>query len=268
MGKVGEEIEAGGLQIWFERNGTGPHLILLHGALSDSREWRRQLDSLSDDFTVVAWDAPGCGRSSDPPETFRLPDYADCLMAFIRKAGIERPCILGLSFGGGLALEFYRRYPAVPERLVLVSAYAGWKGSLPPEIVAERLEMALQDSEKPPGKLVDSMIPTLFSRSVSAELIDEIKAIMSGFHPSGLRTMARAFSEADLRDVLPRISIPTLLLYGEDDKRAPLDVARKLHAEIPGSRLVVIPGAGHQINMEAPEEFDAEVRVFLSSHRA
>jgi hypothetical protein len=85
-----------------------PPLVLLHGAVSDSREWRRQLDELSDEFTVMAWDAPGCGRSSDPPETFNLPDYADCLAAFIEEIGLVRPQVLGLSFGSGLALELYR----------------------------------------------------------------------------------------------------------------------------------------------------------------
>ncbi|MCL7412208.1 MAG: alpha/beta hydrolase [ANME-2 cluster archaeon] len=117
--------------------------MLLHGALSDSREWHRQLDELSDDFTVVVWDAPGCGRSDDLPETFRLPDYADCLAAFIEEIVLVRPHVLGLSFGGGLALELYRRYPAIPRSLILASAYAGWAGSLPPEVVEERLQQGL-----------------------------------------------------------------------------------------------------------------------------
>lgn len=86
-----ETIEVGGLRIAFERAGEGPPLVLLHGVLADSRIWRRQLDALSAEFTVVAWDAPGCGRSSDPPETFRLPEYADSLGAFIDALGLGRP---------------------------------------------------------------------------------------------------------------------------------------------------------------------------------
>ena len=88
---------------------------------------------------VVAWDVPGCGRSSDPPENFHLSDYADCLAAVIDQLNLERPHILGLSFGGGIALEFYRAYPEIPESLILASAYAGWAGSLPPETVEDRL---------------------------------------------------------------------------------------------------------------------------------
>lgn len=86
-----DEIEVAGLRIAFERAGEGPPLVLLHGILGDSRVWRRQLDDLSDEFTVVAWDAPGCGRSSDPLETFRMPQYADYLAGFVDALGLRAP---------------------------------------------------------------------------------------------------------------------------------------------------------------------------------
>ncbi len=79
--------------------------------------------------------------------------------------------------------------------------------------------------------------------------------------------MAHALAEADLRDVLPRIEVPTLLLYGDADPRSPLSVAEDLHAAIPTSRLVVLPGVGHMSNLEAPARFNSEVRSFLRSVR-
>jgi len=96
-------------------------------------------------------------------------------------------------------------------------------------------------------------------------VVDEVVAIVSDFHPAGQRTVVRAFGEADLRDVLPRIDVPTLLLYGDRDVRSPVSVGEDLHAQIPGSRLVVIPGSAHLCDMEAPERFNAEVRRFLAS---
>ena len=108
-----DQVEIQGLQIAYQRVGQGPPLVLLHGILSDSRAWRRQLDELSEEFTVVAWDAPGRGRSSDPPASFRLPNYADCLAGFIEAMGVSRPHVGGISFGGALALELYRRHPRV-----------------------------------------------------------------------------------------------------------------------------------------------------------
>lgn len=73
-----DQLEVEGLRIAYERAGEGSPLVLLHGYVGDGRAtWRCQIAELSDEFTVVAWDAPGSGRSSDPPESFRLPDYAD-----------------------------------------------------------------------------------------------------------------------------------------------------------------------------------------------
>ena len=261
-----DQVEVGGLRVAYRRAGQGAPLVLLHGGLADSREWRRQLEGLADECTVVAWDAPGCGGSSDPPATFRLPDYADCLAGFIRALELGRPHVGGLSWGGGLALELYRRHPQVPRSLVLASAYAGWAGSLPPEVVAERLERALGEAELPPEQWVGGYLPGLFTDSASAELVEEALAMMLEVRPAGMRPMVQGFAEADLREVLPRIRVPTLLLYGDADRRSPPEVvARDLHARIPGSRLVVLPGVGHQSDMEAPERFNAEVRGFLRS---
>lgn len=258
-----DEIEVGGLGIAFERQGTGPPLVLLHGILQDSRAWRTQLDALSDEFTVVAWDAPGCGRSADPAETFRLPEYADCLAAFVDALGLGRPHVLGLSLGGALALELYRRHPRIPGTLVLASAYAGWAGSLPAEVVERRLQQALREADLRPDQFISGWIPGLLTESAPPELVDEVVGVMSEFHPAGYRAMAHALAEADLRDVLPRIDVPTLLLYGQVDRRSPLSVAEGLHAGIPASTLVVLPGVGHLANLEAPDSFNAEVRSFL-----
>jgi pimeloyl-ACP methyl ester carboxylesterase len=260
-----KELKAKGLRISYRQQGTGDPLVLLHGALSDSRIWKRQFEEFSKDFLVVAWDAPGCGRSSDPPVNFRLSDFADCLAEAIDKLNLEHPHILGLSFGSGLALEFYRRYPEIPGSLILASAYAGWAGSLPPETVADRLQKGLEQSILPAKEVVETWLPSLFNESVPTDVINETADIMKDFHPAGMRVMLRAFAEADLRDVLPHIKVPSLLLYGDADQRSPLKIARELHASIPTSKLVIMPGIGHVIQAEAPEKFNVEVLSFLKS---
>lgn len=231
--------------------------------MSDSRIWRPQLEALSDEFTVVAWDAPGCGGSFDPPDDFGLEGYADCLASFIAAQGLERPHVLGLSFGSGLALELFRRHPAVPRSLVLASAYAGWAGSLGREAAEQRREIFLRDAERPPERVVSDFNKTLFMDSAPAQVVDEFVAVAREFHPAGLRAMGHAFADADLRDVLPLVDVPTLLLYGDADMRSPLAIGEELHAQIPGSKLVVFPGSGHVVNLEAPERFNDEVRAFL-----
>ena len=261
-----DRIQVGGLDIAFEQQGEGPPLLFLHGGVSDSREWRRQLDTLSDEFMVVAWDAPGCGRSSDPPDDFLMPDYAECLVEFVSVLGLDRPHVAGLSFGGTLALELSRRHPEVPRTLVLASAYTGWAGSLPPEEAAARLEAVTRETDLPGPEFASRWIPTLFADDARAELVEELGTIIADFHPHGARTMARAMAAADLRDALPTIDIPTLLVFGDADIRSPLGIAQQLHDQILNSTLVVLAGVGHQLNMEAADSFNSALRDFLHAH--
>ena len=223
-----ERIDVDGLSIAFERAGEGPPVVLVHGGVSDHREWRKQVEALSDAFAVVAWDAPGSGSSDDPPEWFRMPHYADCLAGLVRVLSLDRPHVVGLSFGATLALELYRRHPSVPRSLVLLGGYAGWAGSLPPEVVAERLAGVERDLAQSPDALARRYLATLLTDEAPPDLAEELLGIMVDLHPAGALTMARSMAEADLRDVLPRIDVPTLLLYGGADVRSPRAVADEL----------------------------------------
>lgn len=254
--------EVAGYSIAYREAGQGPALVLLHGFLCDSRCWRRQLSGLSDSFRVVAWDAPGAGLSSDPPDTFTTTNYARCLASFLDAIGIDRAHVLGLSWGGILAQEFYRLYPERLRRLVLADTYAGWKGSLPEPVWKERLATCLLDATGPPDALVAKFLPGLFTDTAPQDLREEMSAIVSEFHPIGFRLMSLSSAEMDTRNLLPHIDVPTLVLWGDDDRRSLMHVAEDLHVAIPGAELAIIPNAGHVSNMEQPEAFNAHVRRF------
>jgi pimeloyl-ACP methyl ester carboxylesterase len=259
-----EQVDVDGLRIAYERAGSGPAVVLVHGFIGDGRStWSAQLDELSDEFTVVAWDAPGAGRSSLPPASFRVADYAGCLAGFVRTLRLHQPHVVGLSFGGIVALELFRRRTAVPHSLVLASAYAGWAGSLPADVVGERLRVSLERADLPPDQFAEAMLGSMFSESAPAEAIAAFAASVRAVDPAGFRAMTRSSAEADLRDVLATVDVPTLILCGDRDVRAPLPVAQALHAAIPGSELVVLPGTGHVSPVEAPELFNHELRRFL-----
>jgi pimeloyl-ACP methyl ester carboxylesterase len=102
--------------------------------------WGPQLAALADESTVVAWDEPGAGRSSDVPGDFGLVDYANCLAALIGALDLGPAHVAGLSWGGTVAQELYRHHPELVATLLLVDTYAGWKGSLPEEEVRVRFE--------------------------------------------------------------------------------------------------------------------------------
>ena len=260
-----EQVDAGGSTIAYERVGSGPPVVLLHGGLSDHREWRNQIDGLSDAFTVIAWDAPGCGQSSDAPPTFRMPEYADALARLVTALELGRPHLVGLSWGATLALEVYRRHPVMPASLVLASAYAGWAGSLPPEEVARRIEGVRRGLQLPPKQWVrEDWIPTLFTDRAPDEMVERAVTEMSGFRPQSAFTMLRSMADADLRGMLGSIEVSTLVLCGQEDVRSPLTVAEALHRQIPDSRLVVLPEVGHYCNIEAADRFNDAVRAFLT----
>jgi len=257
--------EVNGLSVAYERAGDGPVLILLHGFLLDSRMWRPQIESLSDHFTVIAWDAPGAGQSSDPPATFGMGDWAECLAGLLDAAGVDRAHILGLSWGGVLAQEFYRRYPTRLLSLILADTYAGWKGSLPEPVVQARLAASIRDASLPGSELVPRYLPGMFGESASHEVRDELARIISEFHPVGFRLMAKSLEHTDTRDLLPNITVPTLVVWGDADERSPMEVGYQIRDAIPTATLAIIPGAGHMSNLEAPAQFNAEVRDFCLS---
>ena len=103
----------------------------------------------------------------------------------------------------------------------------------------------------------------MFSAAADDSAVDGFAASVSQFSPAGFRTMALAAAEADLRHMLPDVAVPTLLLYGDHDERAPLHVAQGLRAGIPSSRLVVLPGVGHVSPVEAPEAVSLALGDFL-----
>ena len=249
--------------IAYRRAGAGAPLVLLHGGLSDGRSWTPQLESLAQEYDVVAWDAPGCGGSADPAADPRLADYADAVAALVRALGVGPVHLAGHSFGAGLAIDVYDRHRQLVRSLILSGGYAGWRGSVPPAEVEARLNRALAELERPPAQWVDSYLAGFFGHSAPPETVEATRAMMLDVRPAGARSMLTAFANADLRAVLPAIAVPALLIYGAEDARAPREVAEALHAAIPGSRLILVPAAGHDVNLEAPQEYDAAVCAFL-----
>ena len=258
-------MRANALEIAYERVGEGPPLVLVHGAAEDGRVWQPQLAALADEFTVVAWDEPGAGRSSDVPDDYTLADYAACLAALIKALALGPAHVAGLSWGGTVVQELYRHDPGLVATLVLVGTYAGWKGSLPPEEVRARVAGA-RTMLAAPAEQFDPTFPGLFAGDPPDEFAVLLEQIAAAVRPASMRKQLLVMAEADQRDLLPRVAVPTLLIWGERDARSPLRVARQFEQAIPDTTLVVIPGCGHVSNLEQPGPFNAAVREFCRAH--
>jgi pimeloyl-ACP methyl ester carboxylesterase len=260
-----EHIDVDGMTIAYTRAGSGPPLVMLHGAPSDSRIWQWMIPGLARDHTVVAWDAPGFGRSSDIDDSWRAPQFADALAGFVAALGLERPHLVGHSFGTMVALSLFQHHPSVPASLVLIGGYAGWAGSLPPDEVERRLQMFLRMAEL--GDAFDpKSYPGLFSELIPADRDSALAAMMrDNVRPATIRAAGHIGAETDLRPVLHAVDVPTLVLHGEADARSPLANAEALHAAIASSQLVVLPRLGHACVAEDPEACTAEIRSFVST---
>ncbi|MFB8247108.1 alpha/beta fold hydrolase [Streptomyces sp. NPDC055952] len=255
-------VRVDGIEVAYDRVGQGPPLVLAHGATSDARLFRPQLQDLADEFTVVAWDEPGAGRSSDVPASFSLAGYARCLAAVIEDVDLGPAHVLGLAWGGTVVLELYRLRPALVRTLVLADTYAGWKGSLSAAEVRSRVRGAERALAVPDEAFAPSL-PGLFAGTPPAGVVRLLSVMSAQTRPRSMRAELAAMADADLSGVLPQIRVPTLLLWGELDARSPVEpVARRFLDAVPQATLVVLPGAGHLSNIEAPEAFNRTVREF------
>lgn len=259
-----DSVEVDGLTIAYHRAGQGPVVALAHGFIGDAAStWGRQIDSLAGDYTVLAPDLPGAGQSSDPPQGFTAADYADCLAAFLRRLGFADAHMVGLSFGGTVALSLAARHRSLPRSLALLGAYAGWRGSLSSMDVEARLAACLQVSELPPEEFAAAMLPSMFSPQAPPDAVAAFGASVARFSPDGFRIMARASAETDLTGKLAGIDVPALLLYGDLDLRVPVAVGRQILAGLRYARLEALPGVGHVSPVEAPEEISRRLLEFL-----
>lgn len=258
-----QSVDVQGLRVSVRRRGEGEPVLLIHGGMSDSREWDPQVDDLGRDHDVIAVDVLGCGDSSDPPEEFGLTDHADLLAGALDTLGVVSAHVVGHSLGSVLALSLYREHPRSVRSLVLAGAYAGWAGSLPPEEVRSRVQMVMETLERPVEEWGPPFLATVHGVDAPADVVDASMAILRDVRPEASRRLVLAIAHADLREMLPSITVPVLLIYGESDQRASAAVAAQLHAGIPGSRLAILPGVGHAVHIEAPEKFNAVVRAFL-----
>lgn len=250
-------------RIHYERAGQGPLVVLLHGIGSNARSWAHQLQALAVEYDVVAWDMRGYGSSSDPLEPYAMADIASDLAGLLQHLGFDKAHIGGLSMGGVIAQEFYGLYPERVRSLILADTNAGQKRLGEDERQA-RLAQRLSGAAEPTG-LARVRTPSLLSPDASPEVVAEAESIMAEIHPEGYRLAARAFAETDQSDLLPRIEVPALVIWGECDTVVTREEADYLVENIKGARLEVIPKAGHLSNLENIEAFNAALLRFLAT---
>jgi len=238
------EVVVGGVRIAYQRRGSGAPLVLFHGAFEDSRVWAEELERLSPQLDVIAWDAPGCGASDDVPPAWDDAEWADAASGFIAALGLRHPAVAGFSLGSVIALLLARDHPSSVGRLVLVGAYAGWGGSLAPAEVAERVAAVRFTMEHPVAEWADEFLDSVFAPGADPERRAHARSLLEDWRPATTAALLPVVAQ-DLRPRLAMIRTPTVIVRGTLDARSPRIASVELSQLLPEARLVEVPGAGH-----------------------
>lgn len=267
-----QSIDGDGQRIAYERAGAGAPIVLVHGYVGDGPStWRPQLDRLAGEFDVIALDLPGADGSSDPPAGFGINGYASCVAQCIDALDLVLPHVVGLSPRRSSHDRDESSASAATGSITLVGAYAGWGGSLPPEEDYRRLRQALELAELPaPGThrrpAPDDVRPVRTGRrgGRASESRWRGSTLLDSRHG---RSKHRRPDQRTPRHPDPAIQVPTLLVYGADDTRAPRASPTSCTVPSPSPSSRSSRPAGHVCNTDAADEFNRIVADFARRHR-
>jgi 3-oxoadipate enol-lactonase len=245
--------------------GDGPTVLMLHGVGGGHLAFAPQVETLaSSGYRAVAWDMPGYGHSA-PIEPYNFKGLAQSCIALIESLKCGDVALLGHSMGGMVAQEVVARRPELVNKLILCATSpsfgkpdAQWQRNF----IAQRT--APLDAGKTMAELADVLVPQMVGPGSLPEGVRLATHCMSQVPASTYRRALEAILSFDRRAQLPQIQVPTLLLAGEHDRNAPPAMMRKMAEAIPRSTFLEMPGVGHLLNLEAPDEFDGLVLNFLA----
>jgi len=272
-------IDLHGHHVSYRMAGEGPAIVLVHGLTGSSTTWREVMPALAERYTVLAPDLLGHGESAKPRGDYSLGAFASGIRDLMVALEIERATFVGHSLGGGVALQLAYQFPQRCERLVLVAS-----GGLGKEVSILLRAVGLPGSE---------LVLPVVLHPIFADLLESVGNTFSrrGLH-LGVRgreiwrsyrglteTRGRMAFIHTVRSVIDvrgqRVSardrlylgagVPTLIMWGDQDRIIPVEHAYVAHDLMPGSELVVVPGAGHFLPFEAPEPFLETLEGFLDA---
>jgi pimeloyl-ACP methyl ester carboxylesterase len=245
--------------------GQGPPLLFVHGFPLNRQLWQPQLEGLSDIARVIAPDLRGHGESQAVPGLYSMDLFADDLNTFLNLIGIDEKIVLcGLSMGGYIVFAFYRKYAHRLRGLILAATRAAADSPAGRQARDQMMELA---REKGVGAIADAMLPKMLAPQTyqaRPELVERARSIMLEVSLEGvLGDLAALKKRPDSTPTLAQIDVPTLILHGADDQIIPLSEAEAMREGIRGSKLVVVPQAGHLLGLENTKVFNKEVKAFL-----
>ncbi|WP_440006084.1 alpha/beta fold hydrolase [Halomicrococcus sp. SG-WS-1] len=265
-------VQTNDIETYYERRGEGPPLVFVHASIVDRTMWKQQVDALSDDYATIVYDVRGHGRtggSTEPEYTMDL--FVEDLHALVTALGLDRPVLCGLSMGGAIALKYAATYPESIAGLILADTFT-------PRILTRGewfLRRLVMNGFVPPVRLVGYervekanvwLTERLFGGSSGDyEKIERLREtgpkMATDEFAKVIRSMTR-FHELSVD--LSAITVPTLVLYGENELPFVKRHAAELAAHVSDVEVDEVPDAGHASNLDNPDYFTAAVQTFLA----
>ena len=252
-------VQAGTLRIAFEREGSGPPLLLMHGAEASRLMFAALMPHLGRHFTVIAYDQRDCGDTEGPEAGSTLADLTEDARHLVEALGFGRVHVFGSSFGGRVAQALALLHPSHVSRLVLGST---WPLPDDHEVLcpdASRLAALRRHLPATAEELATWFLPEAFLQQRP-----ELRRVFAGARPDSARSARRAATvRTSLALDIAAIAAPTLLVAGELDRVVPPDVTLSMATRIRGAEVALLPGIGHATALQAPELLARHLVPFL-----
>lgn len=249
-----KNIKINGLNFHYTVQGNGSPIVLMHGWGCNSTTLASIEKVAVENHTVYNIDFPGFGESQEPNEVWGVEKYTQLIEEFIKLENIENPILLGHSFGGRVGILYSSRNKV--KKLILVDA-AGVK---PRRSLKYYFKVYTY-------KLGKRLMPLIYGKEGAKKRIEEMRAKRGSSDYNNASPMMRAILSKvvneDLKHCMPKISAPTLLIWGENDTATPLNDAKIMEKLIPDAGLVSFPGCGHYSFLDNPFQFAAVLRSFI-----
>lgn len=250
-------VDIDGLKIEYTVEGNGKtQILLLHGWGCSIELYRGIIGALSEYCTVAALNFPGCGGSDIMTEPWSINDYCNLVIKFIEKTGMENPVLIGHSHGGRVIMKLVGGGMLKPPKIVLIDS----AGLIPVKSLKKRLRAAS-------FKVIKKALLLPGIKKHSGNLLEKARRHYGSADynaaPEILRKTMVSLVNTDLREFLPNIICPSLLIWGENDTDTPVSDAEIIERLIPDAGLCVIKGTGHFSFCEKPYEVNAILRSFI-----
>jgi pimeloyl-ACP methyl ester carboxylesterase len=257
-------VENLGARIHWDEEGSGAPLLLIMGLGWPSQAWHRTRPILSEKYRTIALDNRGAGRSEAPAGPYSIAQMAADAAAVLNAARVNAAHIFGMSMGGMIAQEFALQYPNKVRSLILGCTAAGGPQAVRAEEAALQV---LMTRGQDPDQFAKAVSPFIYDAGTSPEQIEQDTAVRRKWYPSADAYFAQlqAVIAWEAYSRIGQISVPTLVIHGENDRLVPPENARLIAARIPGAKLVMIPGASHIFTTDQPQLAHAAILDFLGA---